>query len=245
MWPRVIVGNPIARRGRYTIADEVRRCREVAPTPEGLQAIIGWLRKRTETAIADFVAFLTYSGLRIGEALPLTWQAVNLAEGLVNVKREKRGVNPWIAILPEMQTLLCDMAERAKSALLFPSPFEPSKPRDHSAVGHRLATACRKLKIDHVTPHGLRSYFVTQARQSGLTDAEIAALIGDKSGPSLIASTYGDLRPDHLLAQARRIRHTVASDGDETSGKASHKASHTMPADEDVIHLESARIQEA
>ena len=42
-----------------------------------------------------------------------TWQAVNLDEGLVNVKRERRGVNPWVAILPEMETLLRDMAERA------------------------------------------------------------------------------------------------------------------------------------
>jgi hypothetical protein len=64
-------------------------------------------------------------------------------------------------------------------------------------------------------PHGLRSYFVTQARQSGLTDAEIASLIGDKSGPAIIASTYGDLRPDHLLAQAQRIRLTVSSAGAE------------------------------
>ena len=44
---------------------------------------------------------------------------------------------------------------------------------------------------------------------------ELAALIGDKTGPAIIASTYGDLRPDHLLAQAQRIRLTVA---DSTGG---------------------------
>jgi len=49
--------------------------------------------------------------------------------------------------------------------------------------------------------------FVTQARQRGLTGAEIAALIG---GPAIIATTYGDPFSDHLLAQARRIRLTVA-----------------------------------
>ena len=31
-------------------------------------------------------------------------------------------------------------------------------------------------------------------------------LIGDKSGPALIASTYGDVRPEHLVRQAQRIR---------------------------------------
>ncbi len=238
----LLKSNPLAGRGRFTSADKVRHCREVAPDPEGLQAIIGWLRGRDETAIADLVAFLAYSGLRVGEALPLTWPAVNLGEGLVNVHREKRGVNPWVAITPELETLLHEMQTQVTSALLFPSPFDPSKPRDVSAVRHRLTAACRKLKLGHVTPHGLRSYFVTQARQSGLTDAEIAALIGDKSGPALIASTYGDLRPDHLLAQARRIRHTVDGNGDETPGKASLKASHTCPHDSTVIQHDSPRV---
>ncbi len=73
-----------------------------------------------------------------------------------------------------------------------------------------LKAACKKLGIGHVTPHGLRSYFVTQARQSGLSDAEITMLIGDKTGPAIIAHTYGDVRPDHLLAQAQRIRLAVA-----------------------------------
>jgi integrase len=202
--------NPLVGRGRYVSAEDVRHCREVAPTPEGLQAITSWLRGRNETAIADLVQFLAYTGLRIGEALPLTWDKVNLGEGLVNVQREKRGVNPWVAITPELETLLRDMKARATGGLLFPSPFDASKPREASALRHRLAAVCRELKLPHVTPHGLRSYFVTQARQSGLTDAEIAMLIGDKTGPAIIATTYGDLRPDHLLAQARRVRHTIA-----------------------------------
>jgi hypothetical protein len=50
---------------------------------------------------------------------------------------------------------------------------------------------------------------VTQARQSGLTDAEVAQLIGDKTGPVLISEVYGDVRPDHLLAVARKIKLTA------------------------------------
>jgi len=30
---------------------------------------------------------------------------------------------------------------------------------------------------------------------SGLTDAEIAALIGDRTGPAIVAHTYGDVCP--------------------------------------------------
>lgn len=114
-------------------------------------------------------------------------------------------------ITTELNSLLAGMLSRHKnprvdSDLLFPSPFNPTVPRDHSAIRSRLTAACKALKVRHVTPHGLRSFFVTSARESGLTDAEIAMLIGDKSGPALIASTYGDVRPEHLVRQAQRIR---------------------------------------
>ena len=167
------------------------------------------MRERDEQGVADVVCFLSFSGLRIGEALPLDWEAVDWADKVIHVKREKRGIMPWVPILPEMETLLRSMQGRVQSHLLFPSPFESATYRDDSAVRHRLAAACKALGLGHVTPHGLRSFFVTQARQSGLSDAEIAMLIGDKTGPAIIALTYGDVRPDHLLKQAQRIRLTV------------------------------------
>ena len=218
----VLKSNPFAGRGRYSLASEVRHCREVAPTPEGLRRIEEWLRSRNEFEIADLVCFLAFSGLRIGEALPLTWRAVNSGEQILHVKREKRGIMPWVPILPEMEALLQDMKKRAIGHLLFPSPFDAGKQRDVSAIRHRITAACKKLGIGHVTPHGLRSYFVTQARQSGLTDAVISALIGDKTGPAIIAQTYGDVRPDHLLKQAQRIRLTVQS-GQNGEGQATEQ----------------------
>jgi hypothetical protein len=49
-----------------------------------------------------------------------------------------------------------------------------------------------------------------------LPDAEIAALIGDKSGPAIIARTYGDVRPEHLFKQAQRIRFIAGTKPDVT-----------------------------
>ena len=83
------------------------------------------------------------------------------------------------------------------------------RPVSDSSYRRRLAQAAKACGMPHVTPQGLRSYFVMQARQSGLTDAEIAQLIGDKTGPSLIAEVYGDVHPDHLLTVARKITLTA------------------------------------
>ena len=87
----VLKSNPFAGRGRYSLASEVRHCREVAPTPEGLKKIEGWLRSRNEQAVADLVCFLAFSGLRIGEALPLTWGAVNSGEQILPCESGRNG----------------------------------------------------------------------------------------------------------------------------------------------------------
>jgi integrase len=226
----VLSSNPLAGRGRYTCASEVRHCREVAPAPEGLVQIESWLRGRNENGVADVVCFLAYSGLRIGEALAMEWEAVDQPGKLLHVKREKRGITPWVPILSEMEALLSDMKKRTTSYLLFPSPFKPDKPSDASAIRRRLRAACKALNLGHVTPHGLRSYFVTRARESGLSDAEIAMLIGDKTGPAIIAHTYGDVRPDHLLKQAQRIRLTATQSNPAATEASSIKSSITVPA---------------
>ena len=213
----ILNSNPLSGRGRFTCASEVRHCREVAPSPEGLVKIESWFRGRNENGTADLVVFLGYSGLRIGEALAMEWETVNWPEGILHVKREKKGITPWVPILAEMDTLLREMKKRATSYLLFPSPFKPEKPADASAVRRRLKAACEALDLGHVTPHGLRSYFVTRARESGLSDAEIATLIGDKTGPAIIAHTYGDVRPEHLLRQAKRIRLTATQHSEASS----------------------------
>jgi integrase len=134
---------------------------------------------------------------------------VDWGEELIHVKRSKKGVFPFVLLLPELARLLRRMKSKAKSDLIFPSPFNAATPRDDSSYRRRLTQAAAACGLPHVTPQGLRSYFVTQARQSGLTDAEIAQLIGDKTGPSLIAEVYGDVRPDHLLAVARKIQLTA------------------------------------
>lgn len=221
--------NPLLGRGRYTCASEVRHCREVAPSPDGLARIGCWFRGREEHGVADVVCFLAYSGLRIGEALAMEWEMVDWSEKILHVKREKKGITPWVPILSEMEALLRDMKKRVTSYLLFPSPFEPEKAADASAIRRRLRAACRALDLGHVTPHGLRSYFVTRARESGLSDAEIAMLIGDKTGPAIIAHTYGDVRPDHLLKQAQRIRLTATQPSGGTGDESSIKSSNTSP----------------
>jgi hypothetical protein len=53
--------------------------------------------------------------------------------------------------------------------------------------------------------------------------------IGDKTGPAIVALTYGDVRPDHLLKQAQRIRLTVQAIQTGQRGASSIERSITWP----------------
>ena len=59
--------------------------------------------------------------------------------------------------------------------------------------------------------------------------AHIDLLIGDKTGPAIIAQTYGDVRPEHLLKQAQRIRLTAANPVQAANAASSIKSSNTSP----------------
>jgi len=221
--------NPLVGRTPYHREEDTRHCREVAPTPEQLRLIDQHLRAKGLVVFPDCILFLAFSGLRVTEGLRLLWTDIDWENGIINVERQKRGINPWVPILPEMDQLLKAMKLRATSRYLFPSLYSNEKPIPYSTVAHQLRHLCKSTKMKHVTLHGLRSFFVTQCRQAGITDADIAALIGDKSGPMIIARTYGDVRPDHLMAQAKRVRllaagWTIASASDNPAAAAeSHR----------------------
>jgi len=212
--------NPLAGRARYHSEEDTRHCRETAPTAQQLQLIEAALRQKSFVVEADCIMFLAFSGLRVREALPLKWEAVNWNEGIIHVRRQKRGINPFVPILPEMEHLLKQMQTRVRSDLLFPSVLDPNKPLAYVTIASRLSKLCRSTEMRYVTLHGLRSFFVTQCRESGLPDTEIAALIGDKSGPAIIARTYGDVRPEHLLKQAKRVRLLIREKGHTYGQKA-------------------------
>ncbi|HZR18720.1 MAG TPA: tyrosine-type recombinase/integrase [Verrucomicrobiae bacterium] len=198
--------NPISGRGSYTDKATIVHCREKAPTPSELMRIRNWMNENGYQQKSAFTAFLGFSGLRIGEAREVRWSNIKWNEMVIAVTRSKKGILPWVPILPEMEKLLHHMQKQATSDLLFPAPFNSSKPMDDSAYRRVLKRACKKLGIRHATPHGLRSYFVTRAREAGFSDADIAQLIGDKTGPPIIAEVYGDVLPEHLLQLAQRIR---------------------------------------
>ena len=203
---RKLTANPLRQRVRYHSESDTRHCRDVAPTPEELLRILEFLEGKNKTVTADCIHFLALTGLRIREALRLKWDAVDWGATKITVIREKHGINPWVKITGELNELLQEMRKRNTSDFLFPSPLIMGKTIAYITVAGTLRDVAASLGIRHVSPHGLRSFFVTQCRESKLSDTDVAALIGDKTGAEIIRRIYGDRRESLLRQQVDTVK---------------------------------------
>lgn len=203
--------NPLAfGRPKFHRASEVVHCREHMPADaDELHTLANALFEDPRSEALGFEAlFLAYTGCRTSEALRCRWDAKSRYEaGFIEgdylwVKRSKGGINPFVLIHPTLRKLLDGLrAWRRKrfpqSPWFFPSPRNAGKSSvDTCALGHALQRICPLAGLHHITPHGFRAFFVTVRRSQGIPDAQIAAEIGDKTGATIIAQTYGDIPPN-------------------------------------------------
>lgn len=172
----------------HRIADYFFSAADIDPRKLRLE-VYGWM-----------TLFQMFMGVRTSELLRLRLDAkAEEAGAIVNGwlhlgRRSKSGVNPYCQIGAEFgQMLQCFFHWHANrfpaSKVYFPSADGTLIYSNAHVM--ELTKAARKLELPHVTPHGLRAYYVTKRRRDGAMDSHIAAEIGDKT-VALISTTYGD-----------------------------------------------------
>jgi integrase len=156
-------------------------------------------RSLRSEVFAWLTLFQMFTGCRTSELLRLRLDAETGGSGYISAgqlhlgHRSKGGIDPWVNIGPEFAQMI-DCFKRWHKAR-FPK-FQPyfcgpfGTVLDDTAHVHALTRACNKLKLPHITPHGLRAYYVTKRRRDGANDNVVAGEIGDTT-VSLIAVTYG------------------------------------------------------
>lgn len=126
---------------------------------------------------AVIVAFMSESGLRVGELLSLTWGDVDLERGEARV-RGKYGKERIVVLGPITRMLLSEAAARLK-----PSPRDRVVPLSYKAVYKRLKSLARRAGVpeERVRPHVLRHTFATEALRRGMSLASLQRLLGHSS----------------------------------------------------------------
>lgn len=152
--------------------------------------------------VADLLAFLAGTGVRIGEARALRWEHVNLSTGAVEVHGTKtasslRGVNmpEWLRSRLEWRARLT-----GGEGYVFPSPAllnGAESPVDLSNLQDWVRVVLDKAGLDWATSHSFRRTVATMLHSSGVPLVRIADQLGH-ANPTMTANVYlgRDLRGD-------------------------------------------------
>jgi hypothetical protein len=225
---------------RYHSSKKVKHCREFKPHDAAelhriAQRLFEWARSEV---LGWQVLFEANTGLRTVETLRLRFDAEPYEPGWVTpdgkslcVRRAKgqESVNPFVRIHEGLSSVLAAMRRWHKerwpnSPWYFPSPMDPSKPIDKSALCHALRRLRKSSKgpdgaiLDgflkrKITSHGMRAWYVTVRRSHGIPDNQIAWEIGHTSGGQTLAEVYGGAPPHWLAGDGPKLR--WSPDGDQ------------------------------
>jgi integrase len=171
------------------------------PSREQLDAMLEEIRTRPHANAAlraDMVAFLAFSGCRTGEVPAIRWEDIR-GEWLVidgGEEGTKNRKSRQIPISPALRAVLDRLHYEGAAGPI----FLMGKPR------FALTTACKAAKIPHLRIHDLRHWFASWAIENGIEIPTIARWLGHQDGGALLMKTYGHLRDQHSLDQAKKLR---------------------------------------
>lgn len=196
---------------RFRNSADIQHCRDFMPASgdELHRLAAAFFTRPGSQVLGGQLLCEAFTGCRTSEVLDLRWDAkrigVDAEPGYMDdrhlwINRRKRGINGYIPITPHLRAFLT--AWRAWHRSKFPEShywFPASNgqsPVDKGSLTHALKQITAQLKLPHRTSHGLRAYYVTVRRSEGISDAQIASELGQRSGAALIVSTYGAVPPN-------------------------------------------------
>jgi len=153
---------------------------------------------------ADYVEFLAYTGVRVGEAAWIEWRHCDFArnEIIVSGNPEDGTKNHEVRRVP-MVPAIRPLLERLKQE----SP--KAKPNDRvlkvKMAKRAMDRAIQGAGIPRITHHDLRHFFATICIESGVDIPTVSKWLGHKDGGALAMKVYGHLRNEHSLAAATRV----------------------------------------
>ncbi|MCB9897558.1 MAG: site-specific integrase [Planctomycetes bacterium] len=133
--------------------------------------------------MAHLVRILSDTGLRRGEALDLEWQDIDLARGVLVVRKSKTRTPREVPL-----TSACADAIRAQAALLNVMPlhgrgtiWKRFSEVYRDATTRRFTTVAKRAGLPGLHLHDLRHGFACRLREAGVAIQVIAQLCGHKS----------------------------------------------------------------
>ncbi|GLY63959.1 site-specific integrase [Amycolatopsis taiwanensis] len=177
-------------------------------------------KKAVERDVPALVDFMLGTGMRIGEVLAVTWAALDLEAGTVEMRAtvvRKKGVglvlqpkpkseSGWRRLhLPPWLVLLLQTREHVENEWNVVFPSQLGKLRDRSNTNADLREAMDPIGFGWVTSHNFRKTAATLLDEAGLTVREIADQLGHKRVSMTLDTYFGRKQASPKVAELLRV----------------------------------------
>lgn len=155
------------------------------------------LLQACDASLRPIVLTALHTGMRKGELLGLTWDAVDMTHGFIRLKQTKNGKARALPLNETLWSLFSGLRSRQDVPWVF-----------HDAAGHRwndirhaFEAACEGAGLTDFHFHDLRHTFASWLIMRGVPLATVSTLLGHTS--QTMTLRYAHLSPKHLTSAVR------------------------------------------
>lgn len=201
-------------------------------TPEELSRLLKALDKDVDTMAVNLMRLALYTGMRRGELLGLTWNAVDFERGFITIRDPKGGRDQTIPMNAAARSVLENHPRDPESPWVFPGRREGKHATEMRKSINRIRKAA-KLPEGFRPLHGLRHVYASMLASSGEVDLYTLQRLLTHKSPAM-TQRYAHLRDDALKRAGAVIdRLLFISEGkqtDESSEKQKNDTPHKAKA---------------
>lgn len=164
------------------------------------------------------------TGLRRGELCGLKWTDLNMKTGALRITRQvmrtengleetslKTKESERTIYIPQgVLAILNEWHKEHPSTWIFPSPWDPEKPRDPSGLRNKVIRVLKHAGVEHVRFHDLRHTFATTALEYGMDVKTLSMIIGHNSASTTL-DIYGHITDEMQRKAAEIIEQGIGS----------------------------------
>ena len=168
--------------------------------------------------------FDLYTGLRMGELLPITWKDMDLRRGYISINKNQSTIknnNKWVDKIGTPKTkssirsipipsFLINHLKSIKNLHLSNHVFinKYGFPLNRRVITKNYTNMLKKLRIRYISFHALRHTFATRALENNIDIKTISEVLGH-SDASMTLNIYSHSLLEHKRLQMRKIKPLV------------------------------------
>jgi len=166
-------------------------------------------RKSMNPCLYDVVLLALSTGMRKGEIMGLTWDAVDFQRRMITLEHTKNGERRGVPLVGPAYDALQERSRirRIDSPYMFPAPFRYGKEPQPIDITTAWRVAVKRAELKDFRFHDLRHSAASYLAMNGASLAEIAAVLGHKT--LAMVQRYAHLSDAHTSKVVERMNEAI------------------------------------